>query len=449
MINAMDSGRLPQPPGLWRRIALSFRWLRPGLGVKRWIVAVFAGTSFLAVGFALFVLDVYRTVPDTWWLPVIQAVSLQSLPRLFRVIIFGGIGLLVVMGSIYGLNRALLSPFSRPGRDVVGTIETHRRRQSGPRVVAIGGGHGLAMLLRGLKNYTHNITAVVTVADDGGSSGRLRESFGIIPPGDLRNCLAALSNDEALMAQLFQYRFANGGGELDGHSFGNLFISALSGITGSFEEAIAESGRVLAVHGRVLPSSLHDVRLVADIIPPHASQEVRIRGESRIPKVGGRIRRVWLDPNTPPAFPKVIRAILSADLVVVGPGSLYTSIMPNLLVPDITAAIRTNQGFKVFVCNVATQPGETEDFTCADHIQAIDDHIGKNLFDLVLHNNQHQGKLPEDMNWVSLGDDAKIGYPMYMIDLVDGDEPWHHNSHKLASVLMDLLQARTGPLAPP
>ncbi len=448
MILGMDANKKRWLWGLWQRIARSGRWLRPGLGVKRWVGIVFAGTTFLAVGFALFVLDVYRNVPDTWWLPLIQAVSLQTLPRLLRVVIFGGIGLFVVLGGIYGLNRALLLPFRHPGRDVVDTLEAHRRRQTGPRIVAIGGGHGLATLLRGMKEYSHRITAVVTVADDGGSSGRLRQSLGILPPGDIRNCLAALSNDEAMMAQLFQYRFANGGGELDGHSFGNLFITALSGITGSFEQAIAESGRVLAVHGRVLPSSLHDVKLVADIIPPHATQEVRILGESRIPKVGGRIRRVWLDPNTPPAFPKVVQAILAADMIVVGPGSLYTSILPNLLVPDITAAIRANQGFKVFVCNVATQPGETEGFTCGDHIQALDDHVGGNLFDLVLHNNHYQGKLLEDTQWVSLGDEADIGYPMYMVDLVDENEPWHHNSKKLASVLMDLYQARTGPLAP-
>lgn len=444
----MATNKKWRPLGLRKRITRSFRWLRPGLGVKRWVVIVFGGTTFLAVGFALFVLDIYRTVPDTWWLPVIQAISLQTLPRLLRVIIFGGIGLLIVMGGIYGLNRSLLLPFRRPGRDVVDTIETHRRRQIGPRIVAIGGGHGLATLLRGLKDYSHRITAVVTVADDGGSSGRLRETLGILPPGDIRNCLAALSNDEAMMAQLFQYRFANGGGGLDGHSFGNLFITALSGITGSFEEAIAESGRVLAVHGRVLPSSLHDVKLVADVVPPHATQEVRIRGESRIPKVGGRIRRVWLDPNGPPAFPKVVQAILGADLIIVGPGSLYTSILPNLLVPDIAAAIRANKGFKVFICNVATQPGETERFSCSDHIRAVDEHVGSGLFDLVLHNNAHQGKLLEDMQWVSLGDVSEIGYPMYMIDMVDENEPWHHDSKKLASVLMDLYQARTGPLAP-
>jgi len=436
------------PSALWRRFNKSVRWLRPGLGVKRWLGIVFAGTTFLAVGFALLLLDIYRNVPDTWWLPLIKAASLQELPRLARVIIFGGIGLFTLLGGIYGLNRALISPFRQPGRDVVDTIETYRRRQTGPRIVAIGGGHGLATLLRGLKEYSHRVTAVVTVADDGGSSGRLRESLGILPPGDIRNCLAALSNDEAMMAQLFQYRFANGGGGLDGHSFGNLFITALSGITGSFEDAIAESGRVLAVQGRVLPSSLHDVRLVADIVPPDTTQEVRIRGESKITKVGGRIRRVWLDPNYPPAFPKVVHAILTADMIVVGPGSLYTSILPNLLVPDIAAAIRANQGFRVFVCNVATQPGETEGFTCADHIQAIDDHVGKNLFDLVIQNNHCSGKLLDGMQWVTLSDDARINYPMYMVDLIDDIEPWHHDSKKLASVLMDLYQARTGPLAP-
>lgn len=442
----MDSRNNKIPNRIWKRIAGSFRWLRPGLGVKRWIILILAGTTFLGVGIAIFLLDFYRTAPETWWLPALSWASLRILPRDWRVIIFGGIGLMIVLGGIFGLNRALLLPFRLPGRDVVGAITTHRRLRSGPKVVAIGGGHGLATLLRGLKDYTHRITAVVTVADDGGSSGRLRQTLGILPPGDIRNCLAALSNDEALLTQLFQYRFANGGGELDGHSFGNLFITALSEITGSFEEAVAESGRVLAVHGRVLPSSLHDVRLIADILPPHANQEVRIRGESRIPKIGGHINRVWLEPNSPPAFPHVIKALLSADLILVGPGSLYTSILPNLLVPDIAAAIRASQAFKIYVCNVATQPGETEGYTCGDHIRVLSEHVGNDLFDLVVHNSKYTGKLSKGMQWVTLGDDTDLEYPMYVIDLVDESEPWHHDSKKLASVLMDLYQARTGPL---
>jgi uncharacterized cofD-like protein len=432
---------------LWKSIANALRWLRPGLGVKRWMALILAGTTFLGVGFAILVLDVYRTAPDTWWLPLLSLVSLRALPRLLRAIIFGGLGTFMLVGGILSLNRALLSPFRRHGRPVVATIETHRRRQSGPRVVAIGGGHGLSMLLRGMKEYTYRITAVVTVADDGGSSGRLRQTLGILPPGDIRNCLAALSNDEALMAQLFQYRFANGGGGLDGHSFGNLFITALSEITGSFEEAVAESGRVLAVHGRVLPSSLKDVRLVADIVPPHTSQEVRVEGESRIPKLGGHIRRVWLEPNNPPAFPQVVQSLLGADIILVGPGSLFTSILPNLLVPDITAAIRASQAFKVYICNVATQPGETEDFDCADHVKALSEHVGIGLFDLVLHNNCYQGELLENMHWVKGSEEMNIGYPFYMTDLISDDEPWHHDAEKLALVIMDLYRARTGPLA--
>ncbi len=431
---------------LGKRLTALLRWLRPGLGVKRWLGLVLLGTTFLAVGFALLLLDFYRTAPESWWLPLLSWAALRPLPRLLRVIIFGSIGLLILFGGILGLNRALLLPYRQPGRAFVDTLDAHRRRQHGPRIVAIGGGHGLSTLLRGVKAYSHRITAVVTVADDGGSSGRLRNSMGILPPGDIRNCLAALSNDEAMMAQLFQYRFAADNAELQGHSFGNLFITALSEITGSFEEAVAESGKVLAVRGRVLPSSLHDVRLVADILPQHATQEVRIRGESRIPKIRGRIRHVWLEPNNPPAFPKVIQAVLAADIVLVGPGSLYTSILPNLLVPDIAAAIRVSQAFKVFVCNVATQPGETEGFTCSDHVKVIREHVGEGLFDLVLHNNNHMGKLLPEMQWVQLGDEADTRLPVYEIDLIDENEPWHHDPKKLATVLMDLYQLRTGPL---
>jgi len=302
------------------------------------------------------------------------------------------------------------------------------------------------MLLRGLKVYTQNLTAVVTVADDGGSSGRLRRTMGILPPGDIRNCLAALSNDEALLTQLFQYRFADGGAELDGHSFGNLFISALAEITGSFEEAIAESGRVLSVHGRVLPATLHDVRLVAAIMPPNTTQEIRIEGESRIPETKGRIQRVWLEPDSPPAFPVVIRALLNADMIVIGPGSLFTSILPNLLVPDVAAAVRASRAFKVYVANVATQPGETDGFSCADHIRVLENQIGHDLFALVVCNGDYERQLPDGMDWVRLDEDTVPNYGLYKADLVDEDEPWHHDETKLAQVLIDLYEERTGPL---
>jgi len=425
------------------------RWLSPGLGVKRWLALVLAGITLLGIGFGIFILEIYRATPSDsspWWLLFLSTISLRALARPLRVLIFGSLGIGLVLGGIWGLNRALLRPYVRPGKPIVDTLVGYRRRERGPRVVVIGGGHGIAMLLRGLKAYTHNLTAVVTVADDGGSSGRLRRSMGILPPGDIRNCLAALSNDEALMTQLFQYRFANGGADLDGHSFGNLFISALSELTGSFEEAVAESGRVLAVHGRVLPSSLHEVRLVADIVPPNTTQEIRIAGESRIPIMKGRVRRVWLEPDNPPAFPAVIKALLSADLIIIGPGSLYTSILPNLLVPDIRAAIQSSQALKIYVSNVATQPGETDGFSCDDHIQALEEHVGSGLFDLVVCNLNYEAALPEGMGWVTIDDDLVPNCAVYKADLVAADEPWHHDETKLAQVLIDIYQDRTGPL---
>ncbi|MGB8980370.1 MAG: gluconeogenesis factor YvcK family protein, partial [Anaerolineales bacterium] len=300
------------------------RWLAPGLGIKRWVFFVLGGITFLGLGLAVLLLDLYRTQStDPTLLTILAYASLRFLPRALRVLIFGGIGVGLLAFGLYRLNRSLLRPFIRPGHAVVDELANYRRRERGPRIVTIGGGHGLATLLRGLKTYTRNLTAIVTVADDGGSSGRLRETYGILPPGDIRNCLAALSNDEQMLTQLFRYRFS-GAGDLDGHSFGNLFITALAEITGSFEEAIAESGRVLSVSGRVLPSTLHDVRLVADLQLPNVLNQVRVQGESRIPQMTGRVRRVWLEPNDAPAFPPAVKAILSADMIVVGPGSLYT-----------------------------------------------------------------------------------------------------------------------------
>jgi uncharacterized cofD-like protein len=361
-------------------------------------------------------------------------------------VIFGGIGVGLIAGGIWGLNRVLMAPFMRPGRRVVDALTSHRRRERGPRIVAIGGGHGLATLLRGLKQHTHNLTAIVTVADDGGSSGRLRRTMGILPPGDIRNCLAALSNDEAMLTQLFQYRFADGTSGLDGHSFGNLFISALAEITGSFEEAIAESGRVLSVSGRVLPATLHDVRLVADVRLPYLVNEVRVEGESQIPESEGKVRRIWLEPSNPQAFPQAIQSILAADMILIGPGSLYTSILPNLLVPDVAAAIRASRALKIYVCNVATQPGETDGYSCGDHVRALEEHAGGALFEIVVSNSNCEGELPEEIQWVRTEGDLFVDYPLYQSDLIDPARPWRHDSEKLAQVLMDLLQERTGPL---
>lgn len=432
---------------LQHRIQTLNRWLQPGLGVKRWVGVIFLGTTFLSIGFALFLLDIYRKAPTTWWLPLITYASLKPLPRLLRVAVFGLMGVGTVLWGVFGLNRSLLKPYLRPGAMVVDTLTEHRQLQSGPKIVAIGGGHGLATLLRGLKKYSHNIHAVVTVADDGGSSGRLRETMGVLPPGDIRNCLAALSDDEDLLTHLFQYRFANGkDAGLTGHSFGNLFLGSLTEITGSFEKAIAESGRVLAVHGRVYPSTLENVNLVADVESPDNGQVTRVEGESRIPNTPGKIRRVWLKPASPPAFPRAIRSILSADLIVIGPGSLYTSLLPNLLVEDIAGAIRASRALKVYVCNVATQTGETDGFCCGDHVQVLEDHVGVGLFDVVLANDTMPPTPGKTIHWVKTEAHLPTRRLIHKADLIDAEYPWRHDSGKLTQVLIDLLNERTGPL---
>jgi len=421
------------------------RWLRPGLKVKRYFGLIFLGNLLLAIGAAMFLLNIYRTAEDPRLVRVLSTIALQSLNRPLRVVIFGALGVALVMYGVWGLGHSLLAPFLRPDRPVVAALEDHRRRERGPHVVVIGGGHGQSTLLRGLRQHTRNLAAVVTVADDGGSSGRLREDLGILPPGDIRNCLAALSDEEALLTQLFQYRFAQGSG-LEGHSFGNLFITALAAVTGSFEEAVVESGRVLAVQGRVYPSTLQNVRLVADVVLPNIAQDVRVEGESRIPQAQGHIRRVYLEPENPPAYPEAIRRLLAAELIAIGPGSLYTSILPNLLVPDIAAAIRASRALRIYVCNVATQRGETDGFTAGDHIRVLEEHVGEGLFDLVVCNNRHPGELPNGIEWVRVEPDLPGEYPVYQADLIDENHPWRHDPDKLARALLALLEERTGPL---
>jgi uncharacterized cofD-like protein len=422
------------------------RWFIPGLGVKRWFLLVLSGITLLGVGLALFLLEIYRTEStDPLLLTVLMYASLSFLPRILRVLIFGGLGVALVGYGIMRLNRSLLRPFIRPGHAVVDELNRFRQRERGPRIVTIGGGHGLSTLLRGLKGYTRKLTAIVTVADDGGSSGRLRQTYGILPPGDIRNCLAALSNDEQMLTQLFRYRFS-GVGELDGHSFGNLFITALADITGSFEAAIAESGKVLSVGGRVLPSTLHDVKLVADMELPHSLNQVRVEGESRIPQMAGRVRRVWLEPNDAPAFPPTLKAVLNADMIVVGPGSLYTSLLPNLLVPDLLGAINASRALKVYVSNIATQAGETDVYTCYDHVRALEEHVGDALFDVILCNDNYEGQLYDGSQFVRADERTLSDSRTYCADLVDKSQPWRHDSEKLAATLIGILDEYTGPL---
>jgi len=332
------------------------------------------------------------------------------------------------------------------------TSEMSEERMQGPKVVAIGGGTGLSALLRGLKASTSHITAIVTVADDGGSSGQLRRALGILPPGDFRACIAALADDEALLTQLFQYRFGRGEG-LNGHSLGNLFITALAAVTGSFEEALVEAGRVLAVRGRILPSTLESVALVADLRDASGRDPgcslTRVQGESQIPRALSStafqddkraIERVFLQPDGVRAYPEAVRAILDADLIVAGPGSLFTSVLPNLLVHDIRRAVERSTACKVYVCNVATQPGETDGFDLEQHIVALQRHVGRGLFPYVLAN----GNLASDLDFPQVQPVAPSyspgrGYEVIVADLIDVDTPWRHDSKKLAHELMRTL----------
>jgi uncharacterized cofD-like protein len=444
IIHPMRRSSIPFMTRLSILLRKSIQWLKPGLGIKRWLVVILAGTTLVGLGFAVLVIDLYRNAPDNAFLPIITALSLRFLARPLRALIFGGSGLVMILVGIWGLNRALLRPFMRPGKNLIDSVTAYRKRDKGPRIVVIGGGTGLAALLRGLKQYSANITAIVTVADDGGSSGELRKTMGVLPPGDIRNCLAALSSDEELLTQLFQYRFAAGAG-LNGHTLGNLLITALTDITGSFEDAIAETGRVLAVTGQVLPSTLHDVRLVAEVSTP--DKQIIVKGESEIPLAAGRVQRVWLEPSNPLAFPPALQAILAADLIIVGPGSLFTSILPNLLVPDVADALRATRAFKFYVCNVATQPGETDGFSCADHIRTLEKHLGGRIFDIIVCNFNFKGKLPRSVEWVKPDTNLEEMYPAYFADLLDEQTPWRHDSQKLAKSLVDLYNERTGPLA--
>jgi uncharacterized cofD-like protein len=433
---------------MWHKVSAARKWLYPGLGVKRWLLLLFLGVAALGLGLAHLLYDAANAglLP----LPVWRTLTAQAIPGLARVVVLVLLGLGFSGLAIYQLNRSLLAAFvPLHSTSVVDTVYRHRHRQRGPKVVAIGGGTGLSILLRGLKTYTDHITAVVTVADDGGSSGKLRRELGVLPPGDFRNCIAALADDEALTTQLFQYRFPalrredGNGNSLEGHSFGNLFITAMAGVTGSFEKALVESGRVLAIRGRILPSTLEDVTLCADLVDEKASIR-SVAGESAIPAARLPIERVYLNRANVAAYPPALRAILDADMIVIGPGSLFTSVLPNLLVEDISRAIRASSALKVYVCNVATQPGETDGFSAGDHAQAIERHIGLDLFDFVLANSNDREPLPNDWGLapVTTTHPAHAGYQLITSDVVDEERPWRHDPDKLARVLMAQYQER-------
>jgi uncharacterized cofD-like protein len=410
------------------------RWLTPGLGIKRWLVLLLIGISILSIGIAQVIVLIYgnQALP-----PLLQLLLLRPVPVGIRLLIAAALGGALLVISLVNINRSLLAPYRQhQSGSIVDAIYSHQQRKRGTHVVAIGGGTGLPSVLRGMKHHTSNLAAIVTVADNGGSSGRLRRDLGILPPGDLRNNIAALADDEDLMTQLFQYRFS--AGELDGHSFGNLLLTALSDITGSMEQALAETERVLAVQGSVLPATLDDVTLIGEVRLPDSQRLATIQGEEEITKAGGQIERVYTAPANARAYPKSVQLLLSADLVVLGPGSLFTSILPSLLVNGIAEAIRAGQALCVYVCNVATQPGETEGYTVADHVEALERHVGHNLFNVVLANNNFTSVNAGATRYVQPSpEDNPIAsrYEIVYADLTDHQYPWRHDPVKLATAL--------------
>jgi uncharacterized cofD-like protein len=311
------------------------------------------------------------------------------------------------------------------------------------KVVAIGGGTGMPAVLRGIKPYTNRITAIVTVSDDGGSSGKLRRELGILPPGDIRNNIVALADDESLMAKLFQYRFDDQS-DLAGHAFGNLFIAAMAELSGGMEEALPEVGRVLNIQGSVFPSTFDDVELVAKLRLKSTERTVHVEGESQITNMGGEILDISISPKDAKAYHKSVDAILDADLIVIGPGSLYTSILPNLLVQGIAGALKESKATVVYVCNVATQPGETSNYDVADHVLALEKYIGQDIIQVILANNMMPPANAEThyVNLTPPDHEINSRYQIHYIDLTDDSRPWRHDPNKLAQAFLKIFGER-------
>ncbi len=407
-------------------------WLLPGLEVKRWFLLIFLGSIMIVLGFMVLanVRPIYLT------LELIRKAALV-LPSNVLAAIF-----ILIGGGIFfkGWQKTTLSIMDmdsvKGNSSILEKLYRRRKLNKGAKIVAIGGGTGLSMLLRGIKKYTNNVTAIVTVGDDGGSSGRLREEMGILPPGDIRNCIAALADDEDMITELFQYRFKNGEG-LEGHSFGNLFLTALCAITGDMVRAVKESSNVLNIRGVVLPATLDDMKLAAEF------EDGRIvHGESNIPEAHGKIKRLFTEPEHCKALPEAISAIKEADLIILGPGSLYTSVIPNLLVDGIVEAISQSKAKKIYVCNIMTQPGETDNYSVASHVNALISHSnGKKIVDAVLVNDSlpdnisegyaKSGSIPVRLDMENI---APIGIEVVSQKLLQENKQGlvRHSSHRVA-----------------
>jgi len=427
------------------------RWLEPGIGVKRWLLLMFVGLLVLALGVAHVIRQVTPDIVLSGLAAsLIDAITLQFLPFPLRGLVAGVVGTSLFLIGAWRLARALTDPLRQDEETPIADVIYQKRFLArGPRIVAIGGGTGLSTLLRGLKEHTSNLTAIVTVADDGGSSGALRDELGIPPAGDIRNCIAALADAEPLMSKLLGYRFPGFGrgesglvetspGGLSGHAVGNLLLAAMTAIEGGdFEEGVRRMNRVLAVRGKVVPASATPINLIA-----RTRDGVTISGQSTIMRTAG-IERVWIEPRDVRAAEDAIDAIADAEIVVLGPGSLFTSVLPVLLIPALRKAVADAPGIRVYACNVATQVGETEGFDLADHVEALIAHTQPDIVDLVIANDRFNG---EDAPWPA--DAVKPRWPPAVDPAphlaTDGvaslDDPHHHDPERLAGAILRAIE---------
>lgn len=420
------------------------KWLYPGMKLKRWLLLFSIGVIAASLGLAIVFNYKYIGVVEETIFRLVYRTTGQYYYTVTTIvgIAIVCLGLGVMTFATRKIISSVISVLVPEGPDkLVEIIFQKRKLNRGPAVVVVGGGTGLSVLLRGIKSVTSNITAIVTVADDGGSSGRIRADLGMIPPGDLRNCLVALADTEPLMEKLFQHRFG-GVGDLAGHSFGNLFIAAMTEVLGDVELALKESSKVLAVRGQVLPASTQIVRLLAEMVDGSI-----VEGESQIPKAGVPIKRVFIEPENPEPVASSLEAVRDADACILGPGSLYTSVLPNLLVKGMADALRQTQAVKIYICNVMTQPGETDGYTASDHVTAILDHVGPGLIDYVVVNGQGVAADLQDVYakqgaFAVVADIEKIealGIKVIKANLISETNLVRHDPLKLSRTIMGMV----------
>lgn len=413
-------------------------WLRPGVKIKRWLFFGIFGILLIAFGFTELAV---RRVYDVYYKIFYIFLNITGVLVIY-------ISVIESMKSIIALNNKGYIQLSIDSRKMENLIYEKRLLVKGPKIVVIGGGTGLSTMLRGLKYYTSNITAIVTVADDGGGSGDLREDLGMLPPGDIRNCILALADTEPLMEELLQYRFPDG--RLKNQSFGNLFLAAMDGVSENFEDAVQKMSSVLAVTGKVVPVTLEDMKLVARL-----ENGSVVEGESQIPeesiKQNSRIKQLMIEPKDAKPLKDALKAIEEADAIVLGPGSLYTSVIPNLLVKDISEYIRKSDAIKIYISNIMTQPGETHGFKASDHIKVLKKYGGRGIVNYVIAN---RGDIPVDVKEKYLKDGSQLvdldskelkslGVEVIEASLAKIEKGYvKHDSEYLAEVLVDTIMEK-------